>query len=187
MIIKQLKIQRELLLQFEEDKKNINNIEQAIKCITIALKNDRPLLICGNGGSAADTLHIAGELVGRFLKERPALNVISLNANVSVLTAWANDYSYDSAFARQVEAHGCEGGVLWGISTSGNSDNVIQAMNQAHKQKMLTIGLVGKGGGKMAELCDTMIDVPSNVTPRVQELHLPIYHYICEQVENNLC
>jgi len=187
MIINQLKLQRELLLQFEQDEENINNIEHAIKYITQTLKNDKPLLICGNGGSASDSLHISGELIGRFLKERKSLNVISLNANVSVMTAWANDYSYDSIFSRQVEAHGCEGAVLWGISTSGNSENVIQAMKQAHKQKMQTIGLVGKGGGKMADLCDIMIDVPSNVTPRVQELHLPIYHYICEQVENNLC
>ena len=141
----------------------------------------------GNGGSAADASHISGELVGRFLKERKALNVICLVANVSVLTAWTNDYDYDSAFARQVEAHGQAGGVCWGISTSGNSPNVAQALQTARQEmKMKTIALTGEGGGNLWKWQICWIAVPSKSTPRIQELHLPIYHYICEQLELQL-
>jgi D-sedoheptulose 7-phosphate isomerase len=151
--------------------------------MTDALAADRPLLVCGNGGSAADAMHIAGELVGRYLRERRALNVVCLSSNPSVLTAWANDYSYDTVFARQVEAYGREGGVLLGISTSGNSENVVRALEAAHVAGMRTIGLTGQGGGKMAPLCDILLDVPSRITPEIQQVHICLYHFICEQIE----
>jgi D-sedoheptulose 7-phosphate isomerase len=160
--------------------------EAAIDLIVGAAVARKPLLVCGNGGSASDALHIAGELVGRFLIERPALDVICLNANVSVLTAWSNDYDYASVFARQVEAHGRPGGVLWGISTSGNSANVVAAFERARALGLRTIALTGEGGGRLAPLADVLIDVPSRETPRVQEMHLPIYHFICEEVERRM-
>ena len=161
-------------------------IDAAIQILVNALGQGRPVLICGNGGSASDALHISGELVGRFLLERRALNVICLNANVSVMTAWANDYDYATIFSRQVEAHGVPDGVLWGISTSGNSENIVSAMQQARKMGMHTIGLTGDTGGRMADLSEVLLNVPSTSTPRIQELHLPVYHYICEQVEARL-
>ena len=136
----------ELLQQLQTE-----SFEQSIEIITKCLQQQLPLLICGNGGSAADALHISGELVGRFLKERKALNVVCLNANVSVLTAWANDYDYDSAFARQVEAHGRAGGVCWGISTSGNSPNVLQALQKAREMEMKTLALTGEVGENLQE------------------------------------
>ncbi len=161
-------------------------VEAAIQALSEALGRGLPLLICGNGGSAADALHISGELVGRFLLERRALNVICLNANPSIMTAWANDYEYATVFSRQVEAHGVPGGVLWGISTSGNSENVVLAMQEARESGMRTVSLTGETGGRLAALSDVLLNVPSTSTPRIQELHLPIYHYICEQVEARL-
>ena len=158
-------------------------IEAALDLIVSSLRRHQPMLVCGNGGSAADALHITGELVGRFLVERKALNVICLSANVSVLTAWANDYEYETIFSRQVEAHGINGGVLFCLSTSGNSKNIIKALEIAKQMGLSTIGLTGKGGGRMAQLCDVLIDVPSKITPRVQEMHSVIYHFLCEKIE----
>ncbi len=177
-----------ILKEFErlQQSHRAERIEAAIDLIVPPLRQNRPLLVCGNGGSAADASHIAGELVGRFLVERRALNVICLAANASVLTAWANDYDYDSIFARQVEAHGAEGGVLMCISTSGNSKNIIGALDKAKQMGISTIGLTGNEGGRMAPLCDVLIDVPSNSTPRVQEMHVVIYHYLCERIETAL-
>ena len=163
-----------------------SKIEAAGALIIHSLAANKPLLICGNGGSAADAQHISGELVGRFLLERRALNVICLSANTAIITAWANDYDYESIFARQVEAHGNNGGVLLCLSTSGNSKNVIAALGVAKHLGMATIGMTGEGGGHMAQLCDVLIDVPSKVTPRVQEMHLVIYHFLCEQIELEL-
>ena len=158
-------------------------IEAAIALIVPSLNQNKPLLVCGNGGSAADASHISGELVGRFLEERRALNVICLSMNTAFITAWSNDYDYDSIFSRQVEAHGSTGGVLLCISTSGNSKNVIKALSAAKHIGLATIGLTGEGGGRMASFCDVLIDVPSKVTPRIQEMHLVIYHFLCEQIE----
>jgi D-sedoheptulose 7-phosphate isomerase len=160
-------------------------IEAALDLIVPNLRQHRPMLVCGNGGSASDALHISGELVGRFLSERKALNVICLSANVSVLTSWANDYDYDSIFSRQVEAHGGGGGALLCLSTSGNSKNVINALLKANQMGISTIGMTGKGGGAMSPFCDVLIDVPSQSTPRVQEMHLVIYHYLCERIERD--
>jgi D-sedoheptulose 7-phosphate isomerase len=128
-------------------------------------------------------MHITGELVGRFLRERKAFKCICLADNPATLTAWSNDYSYDTVFARQVEAYGEAGAVLWGISTSGNSANILRAFEQARKMGITTLGMTGAGGGKMAALSDVLIPVPSPSTPEIQQVHICLYHYICEQVE----
>jgi D-sedoheptulose 7-phosphate isomerase len=128
-------------------------------------------------------MHITGELVGRFLKERKAINCICLSSNTAMLTAWANDYFYDTVFAPQVEAYGRAGGALIGISTSGNSANVVCAFERACPVGVKTIELTGEGGGKIAALSDALIDVPSRRTPIIQQLHICIYHYICERIE----
>jgi len=161
-------------------------VEQAIKVSVAALRKSKALLVCGNGGSASDAMHIAGELVARFLIDRPALPVIALSANPAMLTAWANDIDYETVFARQVEAYGAKGGALIAISTSGNSKNVVEALKVARARGLTTIGLTGQGGGKMAPLCDILLDVPSRVTPRVQEIHIALYHFICMEIEARL-
>lgn len=161
-------------------------LDQAIAAVTQALSENRALLVCGNGGSASDAQHITGELVGRFLKERRGLKAICLSSNAAVLTAWANDYSYDTVFARQVEAYGEPGGVLLGISTSGNSKNVVAAFEQARTMGMTTIAMTGEGGGKLAGLSDVLLDVPSRSTPLIQQAHICLYHHLCERVEAQL-
>lgn len=158
-------------------------MEDAIARIIAAFKAGRPLLVCGNGGSAADAQHITGELVGRFLKERRGLKAICLSADSSVLTAWANDYAYETVFARQVEAYGEPGGVVLGLSTSGNSRNVVAAFEAARAGGMETIALTGEGGGRLAALSDTLLAVPSRSTPLIQQVHVCLYHYLCERVE----
>lgn len=161
-------------------------IERAIDIIVAALAEGKPMLVCGNGGSAADAQHIAGELVGRFLRERKAYNVIALGTDTSVVTAWSNDYSFESLFARQVEAHGSKGAVLLAISTSGNSKNVLAAAEVARQQGMTVIALTGEGGGKLAPLADVLLDVPSRFTPVIQQGHLCLYHYLCGAIEERL-
>ena len=161
-------------------------IERAIDIIVAALSAGKPMLVCGNGGSAADAQHIAGELVGRFLRERKAYNVIALGTDTSVVTAWSNDYSFESLFARQVEAHGCKGAVLLAISTSGNSKNVLAAAEVARQQGMTVIALTGEGGGKLKPLADVLLDVPSRFTPVIQQGHLCLYHYLCGAIEERL-
>lgn len=155
----------------------------AIDRIVTALGADLPLLVCGNGGSASDAMHIAGELVGRFLKERRALNCIALGTDAAVTTAWSNDYDYASLFARQVEAYGRAGGVLLGISTSGNSANVIRAAEAARGKGMAVIGMTGRGGGKLKPHCDILLEAPSSFTPQIQQIHACLYHYLCERTE----
>jgi D-sedoheptulose 7-phosphate isomerase len=161
-------------------------VEQAIMAILTALEADKAFLICGNGGSASDASHIAGELVGRFLKERRALKAIALSADSSILTAWGNDYSYDDVFARQVHAYGEPGGVLLAISTSGRSKNVVAAVTAAKTKGMSVIGLTGKGGGHLAPMVDILLDVPSSATPLIQQAHMCLYHYLCAEVEARL-
>ena len=158
-------------------------ISAAVNAVVEALRAGKPLLVCGNGGSAADAMHITGELVGRFLKERKALNAICLSSNTAVLTAWANDYAYEQVFSRQVEAYGQPGGVLVGLSTSGNSKNVVAAFEQARSAGMQTVGLTGEGGGKLAPLSDYLFAVPSRCTPLIQQAHLCLYHYLCQGIE----
>ena len=161
-------------------------VESAVARMTEALGAGRPLLVCGNGGSASDAMHITGELVGRFLKERRGLKAICLSSNPAILTAWANDYSYDTVFSRQVEAYGEPGGVVLGLSTSGNSPNVVEAFRQARAMGLGTIALTGEGGGRLAELSDVLLAVPSRHTPLIQQVHICLYHYLCEQVEARL-
>ena len=158
-------------------------MEGAVAATVRAVSAGKPLLVCGNGGSASDAEHIVGELVGRFLKNRRALNAICLSSNAAVLTAWSNDFAYDDVFARQVEAHGAPGAVLLGLSTSGNSPNVVRALERARAMGMATIGMTGEGGGRMAALCDHLLAVPSRFTPAVQQVHLALYHYYCASVE----
>jgi D-sedoheptulose 7-phosphate isomerase len=158
-------------------------VDQAVSAIITGLKEGKPVLVCGNGGSASDAMHITGELVGRFLKDRRALNCICLVSNPAVLTAWANDHSYDTVFSRQVEAYGQDGGVLIGLSTSGNSANIVRAFETARELRLTTIALTGAGGGRLSRLSDILIDVPSQRTPIIQQIHICIYHYICECVE----
>lgn len=160
-------------------------IAAVIECLTSALGARKPVLVCGNGGSAADAMHIAGELVGRYLLDRPACKVVALGTDPAVTTAWSNDFDYVSLFARQVEALGEPGGVLWGLSTSGRSENVIRAMDKARERGMTTIAFTGRGGGRMTG-ADILVTVPTASTPRVQELHTCLYHYVCEQVEQRL-
>jgi D-sedoheptulose 7-phosphate isomerase len=158
-------------------------MRRAIDVIATALAAHKALLVCGNGGSASDALHIAGELVAQFMKKRRALKAICLGANMAALTAWANDFSYETAYARQVEAFGENGGVLLALSTSGNSRNVIAALERARAMGMTTIGMTGAGGGRMAGLCDILLEAPSGSTPDIQQVHICMYHYLCAEVE----
>ncbi len=161
-------------------------VDRTITVIAEALGQGRALLVCGNGGSASDAQHITGELVGRFLKERRGLKAICLSSNAAVLTAWANDYSYETVFSRQVEAYGEPGGVLLGISTSGNSANVVEAFKVARQAGMTTVALTGEGGGKLAALSDILLAVPSRHTPLIQQAHICLYHFLCERIEAEL-
>ena len=156
---------------------------RAVDAIVVALKAGKPLLICGNGGSMADAQHIAGELVARFLLNRRALPVIALGSNVATLTALGNDIGFSSAFAREVEAFGQAGGVLLAISTSGNSANVMEAVAEARAMGMTTVGLTGGAGGEMARVCDILISPVVEGTPTIQEIHTPIFHLLCREVE----
>ncbi len=144
------------------------------------------LLIFGNGGSAADSQHIAGELVGRFKKERRALSAIALSTDTSILTALANDYSFENIFERQVEAHAKKDDILFGISTSGNSKNVIKAFGKGKEIGTYNISLTGEGGGKLKDISDICLDVASTDTPRIQEAHELIYHIVCDLVEKEI-
>jgi len=158
-------------------------IEEAGELATKTLKNGGKILICGNGGSAADSQHIAAELSGRFKKERIALAGIALTTDTSALTAIGNDYGYEYVFSRQVEALANEGDLLIGISTSGNSLNVIKAIESAKKIGCKVVTLTGKSGGEMKNLGDVNIVIPSNDTPRIQEMHIMVGHMICAIID----
>lgn len=164
----------------------VGKIQQAINLIVEAYKNGKKVLFCGNGGSAADAQHLAAELSGRFYYDRKPLYAEALHVNTSYLTAVANDYSYEDIFARILEAEGGEGDILVGISTSGNSSNVLKAFEVAKRKGMHTIAFTGSGGGKMADKSDVLLAVPSKDTPRIQESHIMIGHIICEMVEKAL-
>lgn len=162
------------------------DIEKAAISIAEALKNGNKVLFCGNGGSAADSQHIAAELVGRFKKERAALPAIALTTDTSIITALANDYEYSIVYSRQVEALGQEGDVLVGFSTSGNSANVLKAVETARTKGLITIGFLGADGGKLKGLVDIALVVPYNGSDRVQEIHILIGHIVCDLVESSL-
>lgn len=169
-----------------KNRSTLSTIEKIAEEIIKAFKNDKKVLLCGNGGSAADAQHIAAELSGKFYLDREPLSAEALHTNTSFLTAAANDLSYDEVFARAVKANGREGDILIGISTSGNSRNVIKAIKVAKERKMITIGFTGKNGGKMNRRCEHLIKVPSTDTPRIQESHILIGHIICEIVEKEI-
>lgn len=169
-----------------KNKETIALIEKVARVVTRAFKNDKKVLLCGNGGSAADAQHIAGEFSVKFYLDRDPLFAESLTVNTSHITAVANDLSYEDVFARLVKAQGKEGDILIGISTSGNSLNVIKAFEVANEKKMITIGLTGETGGKMNGVCKYLIKVPSTDTPRIQESHVVIGHIICEIVEKKI-
>lgn len=158
----------------------------AADAVVEAYRSGHRALLAGNGGSAADAQHIAGELVSKFYFDRPAIDAVALTTNTSILTAIGNDLGYDVLFSRQVEAMGHKGDVFIGISTSGNSKNVIRALEVCRERGIYTIGLTGKGGGKMKSLCDLCIEIPSSETPRIQEAHMMIGHIICCLVEEKL-
>lgn len=162
---------------------NVAPISDTAELIIRSLQDGHKLLICGNGGSAADAQHIAAEFTGRYKRERRSLPAIALTVDTSAMTAIGNDYSFDMIFSRQLEGLGNSGDILLVISTSGNSENCIQAVHQAKKMGIKTIGLLGKDGGKLAPLLDIGIVIPSNDTPRIQECHMLAYHAICEIVD----
>ena len=177
-----ISVKRQLL----ENRDLVTTILKVTEEIVLALKSDKKVLFCGNGGSAADAQHLAAELSGRFYFDREPLFAEALHVNTSYLTAVANDYSYDEVFSRLVKAKGRKGDVLVGISTSGNSKNVIKAIETANDIGMITVGMTGKTGGKMKNICKYLINVPSEDTPRIQEAHILIGHIICEIVEKEI-
>ena len=180
-------IEESIAVKKEAVLKCTDEIAKAASVIIEAYRKGKKVLICGNGGSAADAQHIAAELVGRYKMERKALPAIALTTDTSIITAVGNDYGFEKIFSRQVEALGEKDDVLVAISTSGNSPNVLSAMEEAQKKGMRIIVLAGGTGGKMREMkSDAMIIAPSNNTPRIQELHITAGHIICELVEKEL-
>ena len=165
-------------------KKLFPEIEEIAEICENALKHKHKILICGNGGSAADAQHIAAEFIGRFHNERIPLPAIALTTDTSVLTSIANDYSYEDVFSRQVEGLGEKGDVFWGISTSGNSKNINQAFCSARKKGLKTVGFTGKDGGELVDLSELSLIIPSEVTARIQEMHLLCAHIICEIIDD---
>lgn len=161
-------------------------IERMVRAVVDAYTAGHRLYVCGNGGSAADSQHIAGELVGRFMKERRGLACMAFTTDTSVLTAVSNDYSFEAVFERQVEAFVREGDVVLGISTSGNSPNVVRALEQARKQGAVTLALSGRGGGRLADVADVCLVAPADTSPRIQEIHITAAHILCEEVEKRL-
>lgn len=187
-------MQNAIIKEFLEHKKTIEKtietmqepLLEASKLAVLTLKAGNKILICGNGGSAADAQHFAAELTGRYKTERRGLPGIALTTDTSALTAIGNDYGYDRVFDRQVEALAQKGDLLIGISTSGNSKNVINALKVAKEMGCKTLGLTGRDGGIMNELCDINLVVPSDDTPRIQEMHLLFEHTICQIIDNEL-
>ena len=172
--------------QLLADEKIIATVAQCVDIITVAFKNGNKVLFCGNGGSAADAQHLAAEFSGRFYIDRPALPAEALHCNTSYLTAVANDYSYDMIYARLLQGIGKKGDVLIGLSTSGNSANIMKAFEVAKEKGMINIGFTGTTGGAMKNLSDYLLNVPSTDTPRIQESHILLGHIICQLVEEKL-
>jgi D-sedoheptulose 7-phosphate isomerase len=183
-IRKQLQDHRALIELLERDMAPM--IAEMGSLISAALTNGNKLLVMGNGGSAADSQHFVAEIVGRFKMERKALPAVALSTDTSILTAIGNDYGFDSIFSRQVEALAAPGDIVVGLSTSGNSPNVLKALNAARELGCRTIGLLGKDGGSIMAACDLALVVPSTDTPRIQEGHITIIHIVCDLVEKKL-
>jgi len=164
-------------------RENTSNLIALAEKIALAFTGDRKLMLCGNGGSAADAQHIAGEFVNRFMLERPPLPAIALTTDTSIMTSIGNDYSFDEVFSKQVKALGVEGDILLAISTSGNSGNIISAVKDAGKQGIFTVGLTGGDGGRLKSLVDMALVVKNDITPRIQETHILVGHIICQLVD----
>ena len=164
----------------------LNKIEKVSKLCVALYKNNKKTILAGNGGSAADAQHIAAEMVGRYGFDRPSLPSLALTTDTSALTAIGNDYGYDKVFSRQLEGMGQEGDLFIGISTSGNSENIINAFHSAKEKNITTVALTGRDGGEMAQLADIALIVPSNATPRIQESHILIGHIICDIIEKEI-
>tara|TARA_X000000950_G_C13914462_1_gene660309 strand:- start:1623 stop:2210 length:588 start_codon:yes stop_codon:yes gene_type:complete len=186
LVVKNFKDSVNLKQKILTDENVLNVIVDVSKIMIKTFKNGGKLLFCGNGGSAADAQHLAAEFSGRYYFDRPPLYAEALHVNTSYITAVANDYSYNEVFSRIVNAMGSKNDVLIALSTSGNSYNVINALKMAKSKGLLTVGLTGKGGGKMKSFCDFIIEIPSSNTPRIQECHMLIGHSLCEIVENKL-
>jgi len=169
-----------------DDNSILTEIEKISNVITNAYKSNKKVLLAGNGGSAADAQHIAAELVSKFSFDRKGLNAIALTINSSILTAISNDYGYENIFSKQIEAYGQEGDVFIGISTSGASKNIVNAVLEAKKNGLIIVGLTGIRRTEMDELCDYIIKVPSESTPNIQESHIMVGHIICALVENSI-
>lgn len=172
--------------RFIADAAAVEALQDICQAATQVYRQQKKILIAGNGGSAADAQHFAGELVSRFFFDRPALPAIALTTDTSIMTAIGNDYGYETLFSRQVAAHGQPGDMLIVLSTSGNSPNILAALQLARENGITTVGLTGEGGGKMVDLCDLIIKVPSTVTPRIQEVHELICHTVCAYIEQQL-
>jgi D-sedoheptulose 7-phosphate isomerase len=185
-IKKQIEEQKKLTSLIAADEKFLDKIDQVIKIIVDAYKSGNKVMFCGNGGSAADAQHLAAELSGKFHLDREPLAAEALHVNSSYITAVANDYSFDKIYSRYVSGAGKKGDVLIGLSTSGNSENIVQAFEAAQKNQMITVALTGITGGKLKKLSGFLINVPSENVPRIQEIHLLIGHIICEKVESVL-
>lgn len=183
---KQVKESYEVKKSILDNKELMNLIQEVSNKAVEIYKNGNKTLIAGNGGSAADAQHIAGEFVSKFYFDRPGLASIALTTDTSIITAIGNDYGYEKIFSRQIEANGISGDMFIGISTSGNSTNVLEALKACKEKGIVTVGLTGQKGGKMNELCDYCIKVPSNETPRIQESHILVGHIICAVVEEEL-
>lgn len=177
-----IKVKEQLLL----DEKLLAQINTVVKVLTQAFQNGNSVYFAGNGGSAADAQHLAAEFSGRFYKDRKALPSEALHCNTSYLTAVANDYSYEVIYARLIEGITKPGDILVGMSTSGNSGNIVKAIEMAKMKQVITVGLTGDDGGKMKNISDYLINVPSSDTPRIQESHILVGHIICELVELNI-
>lgn len=187
IVRERLKESAAIKLILVSDGRLIHSVTQLAREIINCIEKGGKLALCGNGGSATDALHFAGEVVGRFQRERCAWPAMTFNADVSVLTSIANDYGYEDVYARQAEAFLKQGDILIGISTSGNSENVLRAMQQARKMGVRTAALLGNDGGKIRECADIPIIVPGSITARVQEAHITLIHIICELAEEELC
>ncbi len=181
-----LRSSSELALSLASDQSLLQAIEAVVELCIGSLKAGGKILFAGNGGSAADAQHMAGEFVSRFNYDRPGLAALALTVDSSILTAIANDYAYDYVFARQIEALGHEGDVLFAYSTSGNSPNILRALDAAKGKKIISVGLTGNRGGAMNSRCDYLLAMPSAHTPRIQEGHLMVCHAICAAVEARL-
>lgn len=182
-ISNQVKKSYEVKQEIYTNKELMSLIQEVCTKTIEVYRSANKTLIAGNGGSAADAQHIAGEFVSKFYFDRPGLASLALTTDTSIITAIGNDYGYEKLFSRQVQANGIKGDMFIGISTSGNSANVLEALKECKEKGIITVGLTGASGGKMAELCDYCIKVPSNETPRVQESHILIGHIICAVVE----